>query len=144
MKIHISTPVAQSARRIYEGFDENLFRALAPAFPKLEILRFDGSKIDDEIHINLNVLGWKIRWDAIITAYNETDDAIYFVDEGKKLPFFLKSWQHKHIMKKSDTGSVIVDDITFSSGWWGLDFLLYPALYGQFYQRKPVYKRYFA
>jgi ligand-binding SRPBCC domain-containing protein len=144
MQIYISTPVAQSARSVYDGFDEQLFKALAPAFPKLEILRFDGSKVGNEIHINLNVFGWKIRWDAIITEYNETEEAIYFVDEGKKLPFFLKSWQHRHVMQKAKAGAVIVDDITFSSGWILMDFLLYPALYGQFYQRKPVYERYFA
>jgi ligand-binding SRPBCC domain-containing protein len=144
MKIYIATPVQQSAEAVYQGFDMQLFKALAPSFPKLHILRFDGSRVGDEVHIALGIFGWKIRWDAAIIDYADTKEMIYFTDEGKQLPFFLKTWQHKHIMKRAGKGSMLIDDITFSSGWWLGDLLLYPVLYGQFYARKRVYQQYFS
>ena len=80
-----------------------------------------------------------------MTRHEITPEFALFVDEGKILPPPLKSWKHHHIIKKvSDTSSLIIDDIVFSSGNIWPDRLLYPFLKLQFLLRIPVYKRYFA
>ncbi|MGB3467198.1 MAG: hypothetical protein WBA74_18090, partial [Cyclobacteriaceae bacterium] len=72
------------------------------------------------------------------------DREFRFIDEGTSLPFFLKYWKHHHRVIADGTGSKIVDDITFKTPFFIPAFLMYPALYGQFMYRKPIYQRFFS
>jgi ligand-binding SRPBCC domain-containing protein len=144
MNFKINTLVAQSPENVFAGFTEDLFLALAPPFPKLKLLRFDGCKKDDEVHIELNMLLFKQQWNAKIIASEKLDNEIYFIDFGIKLPFFLRFWEHRHRIIKDEKGSFIVDDITYKTPFLLLDYLMYPLFYLQFAMRKPVYKRLFA
>jgi ligand-binding SRPBCC domain-containing protein len=54
----------------------------------------------------------------------ETEEEIYFVDEGIQLPFFLKSWLHLHRIVNRNEHAVIIDDIRFRSPSRMLDILL--------------------
>ncbi len=141
MKINISTPVSQSIDQVWAGFDQHLFSKLAPPFPPINLLRFDGSEVGDEVHLELNLIFFKQVWASLITENVKTEEEIYFVDEGIKLPFFLKYWRHKHRIVKSGIQAHIIDEITFESPF---GFLLYPVLYLQFMYRKPIYKKIFA
>src|SRR5690606_35835195 len=80
MNIIIKTPINTNYIEAYKQFDRKLFETLAPAFPKMEILRFDGSRKDDVIHIRLNPFG--IEWISIITKDAITENEAYFIDEG--------------------------------------------------------------
>ncbi len=143
MKIYLKTEVPANYLRVFAQFDKALFEALAPPFPKPNLLRFDGSKQGDEVHIQLVLpFGIKQDWVSVITEDSHNEQAAWFIDEGEKLPFFLTTWKHRHlIQKKTENSCYIIDDITFTSpfGW-----LLYPVLYLQFLYRKPIYRRYFA
>lgn len=139
MQILIETPVADDYKTVWAGFNENLFVALKPIFPPLKLLRFDGSMKGDQVHVQI----FNQRFDALIVEQAELPNEIYFVDEGKQLPFPLKTWRHKHRILKADEGSVIIDDINFSTGSKLLDYLVYPGLYFQFAGRKPVYQKVF-
>lgn len=145
MEIVIKTYVNQNFLSVWQGFNESLFLKLAPHFPPVKLLRFDGSEKGDEVHIRLNFLLFKQTWISRITENVKTEDQIYFIDEGVKLPFFLQYWRHKHrIIKHIDkvrgTQSVIIDEIEFKSflGW-----LVYPVLYFQFWYRKGIYSKIF-
>jgi ligand-binding SRPBCC domain-containing protein len=146
MKITISTPVKQSIEEVWAGFDQKLFSKLAPPFPPVRLLRFDGSEVGNEVHLELNFIVFKQIWTSLIIQNVKTDKEIYFIDEGIKLPFFLTYWQHKHrivkiIAMKTGVHTRIIDEIEFKSPF---GFLLYPVLYLQFLYRKPIYKRIFA
>lgn len=146
MKINISTPVAQSMETVWNGFDQHLFSKLAPPFPPVRLLRFDGSEQGDEVHLELNFIFFKQTWVSVITENVKTEKEIYFIDKGTKLPFFLKYWQHKHRIVKSvdmkrGIHSLIIDEIEFESPF---GFLLYPALFLQFLYRKPIYRKIFS
>lgn len=145
MRIQISTAVKQDYKTVYHGFDKDLFLALKPPLLPLTLLRFDGSKKGDEVHIQLGK-GWlSSRWDALIVADKVDEQEAYFIDEGLRLPFFLKKWKHRHrILKSNDHASTIVDDIFYKTPFLLLDYLIYPVMYLQFYMRKPVYKKYFS
>lgn len=143
MKIKISTQVDQSMQQVWQNFDENLFLKLAPPFPPVKLLRFDGCKKNDVVQLELNFFGFKQRWDALIIENYHDENEIYFIDKGTALPFFLKSWHHKHQIIAQGNGSIILDNIDFNTKYVVTDFLIYPLLYLQFLYRKPIYKKYF-
>ena len=58
------------------------------------------------------------------------------------LPFGIKEWQHKHIVKQCDVGVEIVDEIEFSAGNILLDCFWYVGFLPQFLLRKPQYKKF--
>lgn len=141
MRILIKTPIQRNYLEIYNSFDRVLFEYLLPSFPKVKIVRFDGSKKGDIVHMRFPL---NIKWISLITEDFVSNTEAYFIDEGQKLPPGLKYWKHKHKIEKVDEeNSVIVDDITFEGNARITSFLLYPVLYGSFYPRKSAYKSYF-
>lgn len=145
MRIVISTQVNQNYKTIFSRFDKDLFLALKPPFLPMTLRRFDGSMKGDEVKIRLGLGFLTQDWDALIIDQKEDDKEIYFIDKGTKLPFFLKTWQHKHrIINIENQQSQIIDDIQYTTPLGKVfDVLIYPVLYLQFWIRKPVYKKYF-
>ena len=143
MKIYLKTEVEQPLEKVVSGFNDSLFMALSPPFPKVNLLRFDGSKTGDTVSLELNFVLFKQKWTSQITEDNDTEDQSYFVDEGTELPFPLKKWRHKHVIESTENGSIIIDDINFSTNLLLLDVLIYPLLLLQFIYRKPIYRRIF-
>jgi hypothetical protein len=61
------------------------------------------------------------------------------------LPFFLRSWQHKHLLEALPRGGTrIVDELQFTTPTWLPAFLARPLFAGLMLYRKPIYKRVFA
>jgi ligand-binding SRPBCC domain-containing protein len=143
MHIQIKTLVENSLKETFDGFNEDLFLKLAPPFPPVKLLRFDGCKTNDRVVLKLNFMFFSQIWESLITDDSITANEIYFIDEGVKLPFFLKKWHHRHILKSQGKKTLIIDDIHFSSPFWITDILLYPVLYLQFAYRIPIYKKCF-
>jgi ligand-binding SRPBCC domain-containing protein len=145
MKLTIKTRVNQSYSQVWAGFDKTLFDQLAPPFPPVRVARFDGCLAGHVVDLELNFLLFKQRWVSHITEQQTTDTEIYFIDEGRKLPFFLSYWQHRHRIVKAENSSIIADEIVFKTPF-GLftDYLFYPLLWLQFVYRKPIYRRVFA
>lgn len=143
MNIKISTKVNASLTKVKSGFTQDLFLSLNPPFPPVKLLQFDGCKKGDKVALELNFILFKQQWVSDITEDAEDDQKWYFVDQGVKLPFFLKKWEHRHLVERRGDKSEITDDITFSTGYIFTDFLFYPALLGQFLYRKPIYRKIF-
>lgn len=143
MRICIKTKVNQDYKKVFSGFNQSLFLKLNPPFPPVKLLKFDGCKKDNKVILRLNFIFFKQTWESLITKDEENNQEIYFIDEGIKLPFFLKYWKHKHIIQNSNTSSLIIDDITFKTPFIILNYLMYPLLYLQFLYRKPIYKKVF-
>lgn len=139
MKIYLSCPVEQSVLKVFDRFDRDLFIALKPPLMPLGLIRFDGCRPGDEVHIKT---GFQL-WVSLITEASRTERESFFVDEGKQLPFPLVYWRHKHIVRQHLSASVIIDDIEFRSLWKPCDFVLWPLLWVIFKFRHPVYRRYF-
>ncbi|MEO9869841.1 SRPBCC family protein [Ekhidna sp.] len=144
MRIKIKTKVSSTKERVKEGFTRDLFMSLNPPFPPVKLLKFDGCGTGDKVALELNFLLFKQKWISDITEAYEDEKSWYFVDQGSRLPFFLKKWRHHHGVEKAGSGSIIIDEITFSTGTVLTDALMYPLLYGQFLYRKPIYKRKFS
>lgn len=143
MRVKIQTKVEKNYSEVFQGFDIHLFMKLKPPFMSLNVLRFDGCKTGDIVHVEINIIGMKKTWISEITGNGENSEEIYFVDEGKVLPSPLRYWKHRHVIQKSIDSSLIIDDISYSTNSKILDFLMFPLIFSQFYIRKPVYKSYF-
>jgi ligand-binding SRPBCC domain-containing protein len=144
MRIIIKTKVQQDFKKVFQAFDIKLFMKLKPPLVSLNVIRFDGCQKSNEVHIEVKILWMKQKWISLITEQQSNENEIFFIDEGVLLPKPLKYWKHKHIIEKSIDSSIIIDDICYSTNNILLDFLLFPALFLQFYFRKPVYKSYFS
>nr|WP_293834470.1 hypothetical protein [uncultured Arsenicibacter sp.] len=143
MKLILRTQVARPVNEVWAGFDRRLFDKLSPPFPPVQVLRFDGCQTGDQVQLELNFLLFKQRWDSLIVDQQTSPDEIYFIDEGTKLPFFLRYWHHRHRLIKSGSGTLIIDDITFRTPNRLTDYLMLPVLWLQFLYRKPIYKHVF-
>ncbi|BDC97740.1 hypothetical protein [Persicobacter psychrovividus] len=144
MRIKISTKVGAPLDIVRNNFGEELFRALSPAFPKLTVHQYDGNKVGGKVAVELDFFAFKEQWVSEITEVREGDFLYYFKDKGRKLPFFLSTWEHRHIVEAQDSEhTLITDDFNYSCGNRLFDVLCYPLLYGQFYARKKGYQQYF-
>lgn len=142
MNIYIKTKVNSSIASVYSQFNLKLFKALKPPGMPLNVKRFDGCDVNDEVH--LEVGPFKQDWISIITQNIQNDKVIQFIDEGEKVPFPIKKWKHTHRMEYiSANESYIIDDINFKCENIILTIIMYPLLYVQFLTRKPVYKKFF-
>lgn len=143
LRITIQTEVAGNYRTVMKQFDRDLFEALTPPVGKLEVVKFTGSKTGDLVHLRF-LRPLKAEWISRITDHGETEDEMYFIDEGEKLPPGLTYWRHKHIVRKVGSDrSLIIDEMHFRSYFYLLSLILYPFLFLTFYPRKRQYKSYF-
>ena len=143
MNVTIKAQVVGNYKKVMAAFNRELFEALKPPQGKMEIVEFTGSKKGDRVHMKF-ISPIKAEWISHITENGENDQQAWFIDEGMQLPWPLKTWKHKHIVKRiDDQNSVIIDDMTFTGRNALLTLLLYPAIFIGFYPRKRIYKQYF-
>lgn len=142
MKILLVTKVTCPLARIKVGFSRELFLALGPPWVKINLKRFDGCKVGDEVHLEIKQGPLNQKWVSVISRAEETKGQWFFRDEGKVLPWPLKLWRHDHIVRRlSDTDSEIIDDITYDAGVF--NYVLYPLLRATFGIRPKRYKKFF-
>jgi ligand-binding SRPBCC domain-containing protein len=144
MNIRFETEVDGYYTAVMHRFDRRLFEALAPPLVPLEILNFTGSKTGDLVHLKF---GGPIytEWISKIIDHGCDEESAFFIDQGTKLPFPLKTWHHRHIVEKiAPNKSKIIDDIDFESYNPVLTALLYPLLYLSFKPRSKIYRDYFS
>lgn len=143
MDFKIKTSVEQDYLSVKKGFQASLFKKLSPPFPPVKLIRFDGSEKGDIVSLELNFILFKQKWVSKITEDQTTEEEFYFIDEGIELPFFLKSWKHKHRIINTSVGSIIQDEISYQAPFKLLTWLLYPAMILQFAYRIPIYRKVF-
>ncbi|WP_460975862.1 SRPBCC family protein [Spirosoma knui] len=144
MKLVLKTQVNTSLSIVWSGFDRALFSQLSPPFPPVEVVRFDGCLQGDVVHLRLNFGVFRQDWISLITDQQRTDSEIFFIDEGTRLPFFLRYWRHRHrLIRDESDKTILIDDITYRTPFWLTDYLFYPIMWLLFAYRKPIYRRVF-
>ena len=145
MHVTLRTAVSQPPAVVMAGFTRELFVALAPPFPRLRLLRFDGCHSGDRVEIELDTLVKRLSWTSLIVDDGtQPDGTHFFVDEGQVLPSPLRFWRHRHLIQPGPNGgSVIVDALEYRTASRLLDALIYPAMWAQFAWRRPIYRRWF-
>lgn len=130
--------MAREMNVVNSMFDEVLFQYLLP--PGAELIEFGGSKKGDIVHLRLPLAG---EWISEITEDAQSENLIYFIDEGRQLPFPLKKWKHRHVLHRDQGHTIVEDDMSYSTGNVLLDLLFYPVLLFSFLPRIWQYKSYF-
>lgn len=143
MKLKIKTLVDSPLEIVEDNFNQSLFEYLSPPFPKARLLRYDGNEKENIVHLQLHFLLFKNEWLSEILESKKSLDEFYFIDVGRKLPFFLGKWTHKHLLQRKGNKTNIIDDVEFEAPIKWLTFLVYPMIYALFLYRIPAYKRYF-
>lgn len=138
MNITLRSRVIGDLETIHDRFDHDLFKYLLP--PGAQLIEFGGSKKGDIVHLKLPLAG---EWISEITENGMSENMRYFIDEGRKLPFPLKKWKHKHILQLAGKHTIIEDNMNFSTGNIITDILFYPVLLISFLPRLWQYKSYF-
>ncbi len=139
----IQTPISASMQEVWAKFDKALLLKISPPFPKVNIRRFDGCLQGDEVELEIHVFGLKILWTSHITESSETADKIYFIDEGRIVPFGIHTWKHVHSIISTGKDTCIVEDfVTYQTKFTILDYLLFLMLWGMMLYRKPFYQKY--
>lgn len=143
MKIKITTVVDGFHKDVFKAFDKKLFEFLKPIGARIEIVDFTGSTKGDKVHIRF-LSPIKTEWISEIIEDHQDEQLSYFIDQGTVLPWPLKSWNHKHIVEmKGRDQSIIIDDIDYKTANVFFDVLIFPIMYISFYQRKPLYRKFF-
>ncbi|MBC7447488.1 MAG: hypothetical protein H7330_05460 [Hymenobacteraceae bacterium] len=144
MRLLLTTAVSNpNPHAVMARFDEALFRALAPPFPRLQVDRFDGCRVGDVVGVTMD---WGLGSQSIvsrITDAGQTPTAAWFVDEGETLPWPFRQWRHRHLIEADPrgAGTRITDDLTYHTGSPVLDWLARPALWALLAYRKPIYRQ---
>lgn len=138
MNITLRSKVNCELMSTYNRFDRDLFRYLLP--PGAQLIEFGGSKKGAIVHLTLPLVG---TWISEITEDKRAENTCYFIDDGRKLPFPLKKWKHRHVLHRSDYCTIIEDHISFTTGTVITDLLFYPMLFLSFLPRIWQYKKYF-
>lgn len=142
-QFRIQTPIAASMEHVWAQFDKSLLLKISPPFPKVNIRRFDGCLKGDEVELEINLFGLQILWTSHITESAETPEKIYFIDEGRIVPFGIHTWKHVHSIIATGKDTCLVEDfVTYQTKFTILDYLLFPMLWGMMVYRKPFYQKY--
>ncbi len=143
-QVEIRTPVAGTPAEVFARFSEELFEALAPRFPKLTVLCYDGNQPGDVVHLKLSFGLWSQEWISKISQLDESPEKIRMVDIGVVLPFPLKTWTHHHRIEANPAGgSWIIDEVHFGTKTKLGDWFMRLQVSGQMKGRRKKYQAYF-
>ena len=87
-------------------------------------------KVGALIDYTIKVMGMRIRWKTLISAY---DPPNRFVDEQLKGPY--KLWHHTHTFESADGGTKIIDDVRYA-----LPFGVYGSIAHALFVRRDLEK----
>lgn len=146
MRFQILTPVKGSHRKVFAGFDHGLLLQLTPPGAKMQLISADDpAKEGGRIYLRVTLLGIiRQEWINAFSQYELTEAECHFVDQGVKMPFPIRLWRHDHrVLSDGPDRAIINDDVTYKTGFFLMDWFLYPILWLQFRYRRPIYQRVF-
>ncbi|SDK80934.1 Ligand-binding SRPBCC domain-containing protein [Catalinimonas alkaloidigena] len=144
MKVIVRTQVRCPLEQVWQRFDQELFEALAPPFPPVRLLRYDGNQEGDQVHLSLDLGVVQFAWVSLITEVRRSETESYFVDEGLALPPLLTYWRHRHrLLRLSAHHTLIIDEVEYRMASRAVEIAAAPGFWAQFLYRQPIYRRYF-
>ncbi len=143
MNLKFENTVNFSFNKVVKNIGKDMFMALNPPWNPMKLLRFDGTKVSDEVHLELNLGIKNVPWISKIVKSELNDVEFNFIDIGLKILPGMKSWHHQHIFRKIDNDkTLIIDDISFETENGFLDLLYRNLISIQFLYRRYAYKNF--
>ena len=128
-------------RDVYRVFDFRLLAKLSPPFMKPEAKLYEGNKPGHQLYFIIHTPIGGYPWKGKVTEENISENEIYFVDEGIDMAFGMSAWKHKHRLIKTDTGTLVRDEVYFDTKNPLWKYVLLPGVWLQFLYRKPLYEK---
>lgn len=142
-ELRFQTCLSRPFQEVKNRFNEDLFRFLAPIFPRVTIQQYDGQEPGNLIWVRLNFFLFAWDWKSLIQDKTENEAFMEFVDVGLKIPPFLSEWRHTHRIDSIGNQTVITDSIQWKAGKFWPDKLVHLMLWMQFRGRPGLYKSWF-
>tara|TARA_B110000014_G_scaffold259073_1_gene246209 strand:+ start:1004 stop:1444 length:441 start_codon:yes stop_codon:yes gene_type:complete len=111
-------------------------------FQPVKIIEWSGIQNQKLAYFKLWLFGWK-TFKVKHQEYKLNDNELSFIDKGVVLPLGIKSWKHKHIIKRDGNNTIIKDLVYFSHSNFYIGYLLFPILMFPIIIRILLYKIYF-
>tara|TARA_B110000263_G_scaffold119534_1_gene104065 strand:+ start:1141 stop:1581 length:441 start_codon:yes stop_codon:yes gene_type:complete len=111
-------------------------------FQPVKIIEWSGIQNQKIAYFKLWLFGWK-TFKVKHQEYKLNDNELSFIDKGVVLPLGIKSWEHKHIIKRDGNNTIIKDLVYFSHSNFYIGYLLFPILMFPIIIRILLYKIYF-
>jgi len=142
--VWVRTCVDAPFARVVSGFGAPLFDTLNPPFPRARLIAMEGNRVGDRIELQLDFGLLRQDWTGVIIREGMLEGECWFVDRGERLPFFLRQWQHLHLMQANGPQQTyITDAIRFTPAPWIPRFIMRGMLTFLMRYRSPRYKKYF-
>jgi ligand-binding SRPBCC domain-containing protein len=140
MQFVLRTGVGQPPEAVFPVFGEKSFvESLAPRFMGLRVVRI-GLALGDEVEVRFEGLGPRGPWVSRIESLERTPTEIWFVDRSVRLPWPLATFRHRHGFVRRGSGTMLVDDVTYTTHPGILGPLVYPMLRWSFGFRRGRYR----
>jgi len=144
MKLKFKTEVHSEMYKTFESFDQSLFRQLSFPLTSVRFERFDGMDKGDEYKFYVSIFGLEQFWHGLVLRRFTSEKECYFIEIGKKLPFPLTAWTHKHKFITAGTNlTTLVDEVEYRCRYKLLEYILLPFWYSYFYFRLWKYRKIF-
>jgi ligand-binding SRPBCC domain-containing protein len=136
--------VGQSPAAVYPVFGEAPFvESLAPPSAGLEVIEI-GLGLGAEIRVRFRGLGPRGRdWVSRIEEFYESPTRICFVDRAVQIPWPFATFRHRHEFIARGGGTLLVDDVEFTTTPALIGPLVLPILRHQFRYRGRIYRERF-
>ncbi|MBI45655.1 MAG: hypothetical protein CMG66_05790 [Candidatus Marinimicrobia bacterium] len=108
----------------------------------IKIIHWGGIENNKIAFFKLWFLGWR-NFKVTHTNYKKKSNQLSFIDKGIELPLGLKSWSHKHTIKKNQSDVLIIDSLNIKHSNKLFGYILYPILIFPIIIRIFLYKIYF-
>lgn len=129
---------------VWALFTRDLFLALAPAWPRLQVHVFEGCYPGNRVELSLNFGLFQAEWKGRVTQQGESEQEIQFTDVALQPPLGLSYWQHTHrLIRLSEQETLLVEDIYLQGRNPLMTALLWLAFWGQMRLRGSAYRAYF-
>ncbi len=126
---------------VIKSFHSKNFVQFLIKFQPVKIIAWEGIKSGKLAKFKFWFFGWR-KMNVIHKNYILKSDHLSFEDHGNLLPFGLKAWKHRHIVKKVNGGTLITDLIFFDDK--GLkNIIIKPIMLFPIALRKITYKIWF-
>lgn len=136
---YFKTEMNEKKSDVWSFFQTNENLVAITGFPKIKLLGDKEVKEGADVILQMNFFVIKLLWKGEITKVVPED---YFMDEGVKLPFPFRTWQHVHAFKELEQGGTrMIDRVEFSSYIPAIFIKL--MLFGMFQDRKRQLKKIF-
>jgi ligand-binding SRPBCC domain-containing protein len=113
LTFYYETIIDESLTEVWRFFQSTENLAQMTRVPKIAVLGDSNVYEGAKVHLRLNFLLLNFYWKGTIS---ETVDGVYFIDEGERLPWPIRSWQHVHTFKAlSHNQTQMIDRISVSS-----------------------------